>query len=134
MFRPAPRFFQFAGLAIDLEETLGVKVDLCTEVQLHPKLKDRILAEFSACDLGMAIYVDPDDQPSAIRPEPSSIPQRLAARREIKITLTRDIAGERRPALLFERRRIEKPFRRGTVPRPQRGHVSWECARLEIGA
>ena len=37
--------FQFAGLVIDIGETLGVKVDLCTEVQLHPKLKDRILAE-----------------------------------------------------------------------------------------
>jgi len=37
--------FQFAGLVIDFEEALGVKVDLCTEAQLHPKLKNRILAE-----------------------------------------------------------------------------------------
>ena len=37
--------FQFAGLVIDFEEALGVKVDLCTEMQLHPKLKNRILAE-----------------------------------------------------------------------------------------
>lgn len=40
--------FQFAGLVIDFEETLGVKVDLCTEAQLHPKLKNRILAEARA--------------------------------------------------------------------------------------
>lgn len=34
-----------AGLQIDIEEALGVKVDLCTEAELHPSLKDRILAE-----------------------------------------------------------------------------------------
>ena len=43
--RQGTSLFQFAGLVIDFEEALGVKVDLCTEVQLHPKLKDRILAE-----------------------------------------------------------------------------------------
>ena len=37
--------FQFAGLQIDIEEALGLKVDLCTEAQLHPKLKERILSE-----------------------------------------------------------------------------------------
>lgn len=42
---PGTSLFQFAGLVIDFEEALGVKVDLCTEAQLHPKLKNRILAE-----------------------------------------------------------------------------------------
>lgn len=34
-----------AGLQIDIEEALGIKVDLCTEAELHPSLKERILAE-----------------------------------------------------------------------------------------
>ena len=34
-----------AGLQIDIEEALGIKVDLCTEAELHPRLKERILAE-----------------------------------------------------------------------------------------
>ena len=29
----------------DIEDLLGVKVDLCTERELHPALKQRILAE-----------------------------------------------------------------------------------------
>ncbi len=33
------------GLQLDIEDALGVKVDLCTERELHPALKDRILAE-----------------------------------------------------------------------------------------
>jgi hypothetical protein len=33
------------GLQQDIEDALGVKVDLCTERELHPALKDRILAE-----------------------------------------------------------------------------------------
>ena len=33
------------GLQLDLEDALGVKVDLCTEIELHPELKERILAE-----------------------------------------------------------------------------------------
>ena len=33
------------GLQFDLEDALGVKVDLCTERDLHPALKDRILSE-----------------------------------------------------------------------------------------
>ena len=37
--------FQFAGLQMDIEEALGLKVDLCTEAQLHPKLKGRILSD-----------------------------------------------------------------------------------------
>lgn len=36
---------QVAGLQLDIEDALGVKVDLCTERELHPALKDRILAE-----------------------------------------------------------------------------------------
>ena len=37
--------FEYVGLQLDIQEALGVKVDLCTEEELHPKLKDRILAE-----------------------------------------------------------------------------------------
>mgnify|MGYP003641933524 CR=1 FL=1 len=33
------------GLQLDMEDVLGVKVDLCTEAALHPDLKTRILAE-----------------------------------------------------------------------------------------
>jgi len=37
------------GLQHDIEDALGIKVDLCTERELHPALKERILAE--ACPL-----------------------------------------------------------------------------------
>ena len=43
--RPGTSLFQFAGLQLDIEDALGMKVDLCTEAQLHPKLKNRILSE-----------------------------------------------------------------------------------------
>lgn len=33
------------GLQHDIEDALGLKVDLCTERELHPALKERILAE-----------------------------------------------------------------------------------------
>ncbi len=33
------------GLKLEIEDALGVKVDLCTESELHPDLKTRILAE-----------------------------------------------------------------------------------------
>ena len=33
------------GLQLDIEDALGIKVDLCTERELHPDLKLRILAE-----------------------------------------------------------------------------------------
>ena len=37
--------FEFVGLAQQLEDALGKKVDLVTYKSLHPLLKDRILAE-----------------------------------------------------------------------------------------
>ncbi len=43
--RPGISLFQYVGLQLDLQEALGVKVDLCTEEELHPKLRARILAE-----------------------------------------------------------------------------------------
>ena len=43
--RSGTSLFQFAGLQMDIEDALGLKVDLCTEAQLHPKLKGRILSE-----------------------------------------------------------------------------------------
>ena len=36
---------QIAGLQIDLRDALGIEVDLCTERELHPELRPRILAE-----------------------------------------------------------------------------------------
>lgn len=33
------------GLQLELQDALGVKVDLCTERELHPALRERILAE-----------------------------------------------------------------------------------------
>jgi predicted nucleotidyltransferase len=42
---PGISLFEYVGLQLDMQELLGVKVDLCTEEELHPKLKARILAE-----------------------------------------------------------------------------------------
>ena len=42
---PGSSLLDIAGLQIDIEEALGIKVDLCTETELHPRLKERILAE-----------------------------------------------------------------------------------------
>lgn len=36
---------RIVGLKFALEDALGIKVDLCTERELDPHLKDRILAE-----------------------------------------------------------------------------------------
>lgn len=36
---------RIVGLQIDLRDALGVEVDLCTERELHPELRPRILAE-----------------------------------------------------------------------------------------
>lgn len=36
---------RIVGLQMEIEDALGVKVDLCTERELHPMLKQRILAE-----------------------------------------------------------------------------------------
>jgi predicted nucleotidyltransferase len=36
------------GLQLDIQDALGIKVDLCTERELHPTLRDRILAEARA--------------------------------------------------------------------------------------
>ena len=36
---------RIVGLQLDIQDTLGVKVDLCTERELHPDLKQRILAQ-----------------------------------------------------------------------------------------
>lgn len=33
------------GLQLELQEALGVRVDLCTEGELHPMLREAILAE-----------------------------------------------------------------------------------------
>lgn len=36
---------QVVGLQLDIEDALALKVDLCTERELHPELKQRILSE-----------------------------------------------------------------------------------------
>jgi predicted nucleotidyltransferase len=42
---PGISLFEYIGLQLDMQEALGFKVDLCTEEELHPKLRARILAE-----------------------------------------------------------------------------------------
>jgi len=42
---PGTSLLRVIGLQQDIEDLLGVKVDLCTERELHPALKQRILAE-----------------------------------------------------------------------------------------
>lgn len=42
---PDISLFQYVGLQLDIAEALGIKVDLCTEDELHPKLRERVLAE-----------------------------------------------------------------------------------------
>lgn len=39
---------QLVGLHLALQDALGAPVDLCTERELHPLLRDRILAEARA--------------------------------------------------------------------------------------
>ena len=36
------------ALQLDIQDALGVKVDLCTEPELHPALRERVLAEARA--------------------------------------------------------------------------------------
>ena len=40
--------FDLVGIQQDFEDALGVKVDLLTEPELHPLIRDRILAEARA--------------------------------------------------------------------------------------
>lgn len=42
---PGTSLLRIVGLQLDIEDALGVKVDLCTERELHPQLKDKILAQ-----------------------------------------------------------------------------------------
>ena len=42
---PGTSLLQIAALQIAFEDALGVKVDLCTEPELHDALRQRILAE-----------------------------------------------------------------------------------------
>ena len=39
---------QIVGLQPDIEDALGIRVDLCTQRELHPDLQQRILAEARA--------------------------------------------------------------------------------------
>jgi len=43
--RPDSSLLDIAALQLDIQDALGIKVDLCTEDELHPRLRDRILAE-----------------------------------------------------------------------------------------
>lgn len=42
---PGTSLLRIVRLQLDIADVLGVKVDLCTERELHPALRDRILAE-----------------------------------------------------------------------------------------
>jgi hypothetical protein len=44
-FAPGTSLLRIVGLQFDIADALGVAVDLCTERELHPALKDRILAD-----------------------------------------------------------------------------------------
>jgi len=43
--RAGTSLLDIVGLQFDIEDALGIKVDLCTENELHPELKARVLAE-----------------------------------------------------------------------------------------
>lgn len=45
---PGTSLLQIVGLQNDIEDALGIRVDLCTERELHPTLRSRILAEARA--------------------------------------------------------------------------------------
>ena len=45
---PGTSLLTIVGLQQDLSDALGIRVDLCTERELHPGLKQRILAEARA--------------------------------------------------------------------------------------
>ena len=42
---PGATLFDLGGLQVELEEMLGIAVDLCTPGDLPPKLRERILAD-----------------------------------------------------------------------------------------
>ena len=42
---PGTSLLRIVGLQLDIADALGVKVDLCTERELHPDLRARILAD-----------------------------------------------------------------------------------------
>ena len=42
---PGTSLLHIVGLQLEIEDALGVPVDLCTESELHPELRARILAE-----------------------------------------------------------------------------------------
>ena len=42
---PGVTLIGFIGLKLDLEKALGVKVDVCTEVELQSEMREQILAE-----------------------------------------------------------------------------------------
>jgi predicted nucleotidyltransferase len=42
---PGTSLLKIVGLQLDIEAALGVRVDLCTERELHPAMKSTILAE-----------------------------------------------------------------------------------------
>lgn len=42
---PGTSLLRIVGMKLAMEDALGMRVDLCTERELHPQLKERILAE-----------------------------------------------------------------------------------------
>lgn len=45
---PGSSLLDLVGLQMQIEDALGVKVELCTESELHPDLKARVLAKARA--------------------------------------------------------------------------------------
>ena len=43
--RKGTSLFELVGMQQDFEDVLGMKVDLVTEPELHPEIKERILSE-----------------------------------------------------------------------------------------
>lgn len=43
--RKGTSLFELVGMQQDFEDVLGIKVDLVTEPELHPEIKERILSE-----------------------------------------------------------------------------------------
>jgi hypothetical protein len=43
--QPGASLLDLVGLQLEIQDALGVEVDVCTEAELHPKLKARVLSE-----------------------------------------------------------------------------------------
>jgi predicted nucleotidyltransferase len=84
---PGTSLLKVVGIKLAIEEARGVPIDLCTDRDLHPDLRDRILAE--ARPLSGALFV------------PCAISSRPAARRHRRSEARRRKPGSPRTASLW---------------------------------